>query len=143
MVLVVRPEVKLRSERVSVALGPQEVMESMRGRFESNPDVIVSGRDGIVARFAGRAGPFSYRTTEVVSFDPGGVGFDHITGPFASCTERFEVTGSGRASEIEHNGRFVMRGGLLGWVLGIGPVRQAFENHVGQHMRQMAVDLAG
>ncbi len=141
-VLAIRPQVKLRADTVSVALGPEEVIASMRTRFESNPDVIASGADNIVSRFAGRAGPFSYRTTEVVSFDSRGVGFEHITGPFASCTERFEVTGSGQSTEVEHTGQFVMRGGLLGWALGIGPVRRAFENHVGQHLRQMSGELA-
>jgi len=135
--LAVRPTVTLTPESVDVDLPPDGVVSSFRDRMSSGTDVIAAG-DRVVRRFSGRAGPFRYSTVEVVAFTPTSVTFDHLRGPFASCSERFDVTPRGTGATLTHSGTFALRGGLYTWPLARTAVKWAFERHVSDHMRQLA-----
>lgn len=78
---------------ISRVLG--KVILTVRGPFDDanmalleEAHVESSGPDEVVARFAGRAGPFSYRTLEAVRFNDQAVSFEHLEGPLRSCAER-------------------------------------------------------
>lgn len=89
-------------------------MAGFKQRLLAEADVESSGPDEVVARFAGRAGPFSYRTREAVRFESQAVTFEHLEGAFRSCAERFVVRDGPSGSNVAHEGTFTMRGGLAG-----------------------------
>ncbi|MDE3076006.1 MAG: hypothetical protein KGJ86_11310 [Chloroflexota bacterium] len=123
-----------------------EVLERVWQQFENGPNVVVHGDGRVLARFTGKAGPFSYQTAEVVSRLPDGMSFEHVGGTFYACRETFTVrdVGAGR-TRIDHAGTFTMRGGLAGWLLGMLVVRRLFQDHVTEAMRRSsgAVELGG
>lgn len=110
-------------------------MRRIRQHFESG-NVLVRDGDRLVARFGGNAGPFGFRTVELITFAVSEVTFEHLGGTFQACWERFAVepADQGRA-RLAHEGWFVMRGGLWGWLLGLMAVRRLFVQHVEQAMR--------
>lgn len=111
------------------------VLDGFRRRLEADSDVVIADGERIVARFTGRAGILRYATVELVSFRADGIAFEHLTGPFRKCHERFEVTPSpGGGSSMTHEGAFTMRAGLFGWLLGISLARRSFEQHAATHM---------
>jgi hypothetical protein len=137
-----RPSVTLRPDRVEIAAAPDTIIELLQARFRDGPDVVVASEDRLVRRFAGRAGLFPYRTTELIAFAPDGVTFDHLAGPFATCHERFHIHPHGATTTLEHTGDFALRGGLWTFALFAAPVRNAFEAHVRHHLHQLAAELA-
>lgn len=133
----VSPTIPFRPRAVVAPAQPGELVERMRDRLRG-ADVLVDGGDRLLARFSGRAGPLRYRTLELVTFAPGEVRFDHLGGSFRACSERFAFRGEGGQTRVEHSGSFTMRGGLLGWALGLLLVRRLFEEHVAGHVESFA-----
>lgn len=134
-----RPAIELRPLAVEAHEEPAELIARMRSSLASGDNVLVTGADALVARFAGRAGPFRYRTVELVTFARDEVRFEHLGGTFDSCHERFAFRRvEGGATRIEHGGAFTIRGGLLGWLVGMLVVRGLFEAHVAAHLRAFA-----
>ncbi len=128
------PPIALPVRRVRLARTPEEALAQLRDDVAAR--ALVQEADAVVARFAGRAGIFRYETVELVRFAERSVTFEHLHGPFRRCDERFDfvpVADGGHA--CEHRGTFVMRGGLLGWLLGILVIRGVFGRHVAQHMQ--------
>jgi hypothetical protein len=119
-----------------------DVVARFRRKILEQPDVESLGPDEVVARFAGRAGPFSYRTREAVRFNGHAVTFEHLDGPFQSCAERFIVRDSAGGATVAHEGTFTMRGGLAGWVLGVVVIRPLFERLVADELTRMAAQGA-
>ncbi len=136
------PKVALRPDRVETTATADTIIELLQTRLRDSPDVLVASEDRLVRRFAGRAGVFPYRTTELVAFAPDGVTFDHLAGPFATCHERFHLRPHETFTTLEHTGTFSLRGGLWSFMLFAAPVRSAFESHVRRHLHQLAADLA-
>ena len=115
---------------------PDEVMRRVRRHFE---DANTLARDGdrLVARFGGDASGLPFHTVELLTFSATEVTFEHLGGTFYGCWERFWVTPAGEdRTELAHAGWFRMRGGLLGWLLGVTLVRRLFLAYVEQAMRQ-------
>ncbi len=128
------PPITLPVHRVRLEPSPEAVLAELREDVGAR--ALVQDADAVVARFAGRAGIFRYETVELVRFAERSVTFEHLHGPFRRCDERFDfvpVADGGHA--CEHRGTFVMRGGLLGWLLGILVIRGVFGRHVAQHMQ--------
>lgn len=134
------PTIKLRRDRVHTAAAADEVLERLRTTLLAGGEVLASQRERAVVRFSGRAGPFRYRTVEAVQFSGTTVSFRHLHGPFHWCEEalRLESDPSG-GTTITHHGELAMRGGLLGWLVGIAVVRPEFERHVAHHLRELSM----
>ena len=116
-----------------------DVFDRMRSQFQSNPNVVITDGDRILARFAGRAGPFAFQTAEVISFGDRHITFEHVGGTFLACQETFAFRPEDDGhTRIEHSGSFTMRGGLPGWLLGVVMVRRLFRTHVTDAMQHSA-----
>lgn len=140
--LGVRPSVALRRFEVTFDCSPAEAVEAFERKLLET--AVESSRPGeVVARFEGRAGPFSYRTREVVRFTDRAVAFEHLQGPFRSCAERFVIASNGSSTTVAHEGTFTMHGGLLGWLLGIAVVRPFFERVVADELLGMTSPAVG
>ncbi len=137
------PPINLRPHTVRLN-GPQEkIVAELRAQVDGAPNLLVKSDDALVATFGGREGPFRYRTVELVRFADRRVTFEHLSGPFRSAQESFDlVTLPDGSAALEHRGQFVMRFGLLGWIFGRLAVRQMFEALVATHMARL-VDEAG
>ena len=133
------PTVTLRRDDVSIDAPPAVVVAELRKRFSSDENsILVGGGERLVRRFEGTAGRFSYHTVELVIFEPDGVTFEHLAGPFKSCHERFDLRATDTGSTITHTGSFRLRGGVWTAALAAGPVKHAFEHHVQLHLRALA-----
>ena len=136
------PIVHLRDDHVEVGATPQELLEGLREHFADSPEhVLVADNRHVVRRFAGRAGPFPYRTVELVTFEDDAITFEHLAGPFRQCHERFQLSATASGTRLTHTGHFVLRGGLWTALLALGPVRSAFEAHVHHHLREVPARL--
>ncbi len=133
------PPIHLKPQRLQTESSAEQVLADLQAGIESAPHVVLRSKDGIVARFEGKAGPFSYHTVELVRFTDRRLTFEHLRGPFKSSVESIEVVEleDGR-SALEHRGQFVMRGGIAGWLLGGLVVRRLFERLVASHMEGIA-----
>ncbi len=133
------PPIHLRPHRVQLGSPAERVLADLQSGLESAPNVLLRAQDGIVAKFGGKAGRFSYQTVELVRFTDRQVTFEHLRGPFKSCRESIEAIEleDGR-NTLEHRGHFVMRGGIAGWLLGRLVVRRLFERLVASHMEGIA-----
>lgn len=140
--LRVRPAVRLRRCEVAFHTSATDVVAGFKRKLLEEADVESSGPDEVVARFAGPAGPFSYRTREAVRFNDQSVTFEHLEGPFRSCAERFVVRDNESGSTVAHDGTFTMHGGLAGWLLGVTVIRPLFERLVADELARMAARAA-
>ncbi len=137
--LALRPEVQLANDSIEVGLPPKELLEVFRARFADSPeDIIAIEENQLVRRFAGSEGPFSFKTVEVVRYEDQAVTFEHLSGPFAECNERFDMVATPTGSMLTHSGSFRLRGGLFTVPLAFGPVKKAFETHVRGHFETLA-----
>ncbi len=135
----IRPVIRLDPHAVEVEADREALVADIRERLSTNADVLLEGPDGIVARFAGRAGVLPYRTLELVRFGPDSVDLEHLGGSFDYASERFSlVAGENGRTRMEHAGEFRMRGGLIGWTFGRLAVKPVFERHVAEHMAKTA-----
>ena len=140
--LAVGPTVTLRRDQVDIPVPPDELLANFRARFaDAEEEIIVNDGDTLVRRFSGRAGPFPYRTLELVTYHPDSITFDHLAGPFLRCHERFQVDPTATGSRITHTGTFRLRGGLWTAPLALTAVRRAFETHVHEHLEALAEEL--
>jgi hypothetical protein len=141
--LSLRPRVELARDVVEVAVLPAELIEVFRERFAAGPDDILALEpDRLVRRFAGTEGPFRFNTVELVCYEESAITFEHLSGPFSECNERFEFTATPTGTLLTHSGSFRLRGGLWTAALAIGPVKRAFEAHVRGHFQNLAAELA-
>lgn len=133
------PPIRLRPHTRRLNRAPESVLAELRAQLEDAPNVLVRSGHSLVASFAGRAGAFRYRTVELVRFSDRQITFEHLSGPFRSAQESFEVVSLRDGSPaLEHRGQFVMRSGLFGWILGRLVIRRVFERLVEEHMAQLA-----
>jgi len=107
---------------------PEQLQAQMHSGLASR--LLVQDANAAVARFDGRAGIFRYETVELIRFSDQGVTFKYLRGPFQRCVERFAfvplVDGS---YAIEHQGAFVMRGGVAQRFFGDNIVNLAMLRH--------------
>ena len=137
------PTVRLSRDDVEVARPPDQLLREFRDRFSSSPtDTLCAEPDRLIRRFAGRAGAFSYRTVELVTYDDSGITFEHLAGPFSSCDERFDFSPCEVGTRITHTGTFRLRGGIWAAPLAFGPVKHAFEAHVREHLEALVLEHA-
>lgn len=140
--LAVGPTVTLGRDEVDVDLPLDQLLAHFKAGFaDGEDDIIVSDGDTLVRRFSGRAGPFPYRTVEVVNYEADGITFKHLAGPFKRCDERFQLDPIATGTRITHTGTFQLRGGLWTAPLALTAVRKAFETHVRQHLEALAEEL--
>jgi hypothetical protein len=133
------PPIRLRPYTLRLNRDPEKVLAELRAQLEYAPNVLVRSGDSLVASFAGRAGALRYRTVELVRFSDRQVTFEHLSGPFRSAQESFDVVSLPDGSPaLEHRGRFAMRYGLFGWIFGRLVIRRIFEGLVASHMAQLA-----
>src|SRR5690242_12919343 len=129
------PRIPMRRHSVVLDGQTDEVMRRIRTHFEAG-NVLVREDDRIVDRFGGTEGGLAFHTVELITFAGQEVTFEHLGGTFYGCWERFWVQPAGQAkTELAHEGWFAMRGGLVGWLLGIAIVRRLFVKNVEQAMR--------
>lgn len=121
-----RPTLTLRRSEVAVAIGSH---------------VLARTESGVIRRFQDRAGSFRYTTVELVDVSASSVTLEHLRGPFLACAETIEVQPTAHGCRLVHTGRFPMRGGLAGWLVGLLLVRPAFEKHVREHLLQTQQEL--
>lgn len=141
--LAVSPTIKLAEDQVDLPIPPDRLVEEFRRRFsESEADILADGGNRLVRRFAGKAGPFPYRTVELVEIHADAITFEHLSGPFSHCSERFQFTPSDGGTRATHTGTFRLRGGIWSAALAIGPVKRAFEAHVREHLHALGAELA-
>lgn len=141
--LALSPTVTLRPEAVDIAIAPGQLLDDFRARLGAATDEIMAdGGDRLVRRFEGTAGPFHYRTVELVTFAADGVTFDHLAGPFSYCHERFSFDPVATGTRIVHTGTFRLRGGVWTAPLALTGVRRAFETHVRRHLEELATESA-
>lgn len=140
---LLRPKVNLTAETVEIPAPPDALIEHLALRMAQGPDVIAGDGRRVVRRFAGTAGPFRYRTVEVVSFESDAITFEHLRGPFSECHERFQLGPTGDGCRLVHSGHFRLRGGLWLWPLARFGIRPAFERHVRDHVEQLGSELTG
>ena len=127
------PPITLPVRRVRLEHTPEQLKAQMRDGLA--PRILIQDANAAVAHFEGRAGIFRYTTVELIRFSDQGVTFEHLHGPFQSCFERFKfVPLVGGSFALEHQGTFVMRGGLLGWLFGILVIRGVFDRLVAAHI---------
>lgn len=133
------PPIRLKPYRLQPEFPAERVLADLQAGLESSPNVVLRSKDGIVARFEGKAGRFSYHTVELVRFTDRHITFQHLQGPFKSSIESIEVVELeyGRTT-LEHRGQFVMRAGIAGWLLGRLVVRRVFERLAASHMEGIA-----
>lgn len=142
--LAVRPKVQLAEDEVNIAVSPDDLLAELRRRFAQDPDdILAMDEHRLVRRFAGKEGPYSFRTVELVTYEYDAITFEHLAGPFTECHERFEFTACPNGTRVTHTGSFRLRGGLWTALLAIGPVKRAFETHVHRHLDALATELAG
>ena len=141
--LTLSPTITLAEDQVDVPIEPDRLIEEFRRRFsQSEADILANGGDRLVRRFAGKAGPFPYRTVELVEIHADAITFQHLSGPFSQCDERFQLTPVEEGTRVTHTGTFRLRGGLWTAPLAFGPVKHAFEAHVREHLLAMAAELS-
>ena len=129
------PDIPLGPHDVVVPGPPDEVRRRIEAKHRSG-DVVIAGENAIVARFGGAAGPFAFRTVELIRFGENEVTYEHLGGTFLACHERFLLRPDGdSATRIEHVGVFKLRGGLFGWALGRLVVKRLFEDHVTRELK--------
>lgn len=136
----VAPTVRLAPESVRVAISPTDVIAQFRTWMGDGTDVVAAGGDTVVRRFSGQAGHFRYSTVEVVTFGPTWLTFEHLKGPFKSCSERYEAAPTSDGTQLTHTGTFALRGGLFTWPLARAAVKRAFEQHVRDHMQALRLE---
>ncbi len=85
------PPIRLRPYTLRLHRDPEKVLAELRAQLEDAPNVLVRSGDSLVASFAGRAGALRYRTVELVRFSDRQVTFEHLSGPFRSAQESFDV----------------------------------------------------
>ncbi len=130
-----RPSVTLAEDAVVVHGPPDQIIHQFRERLVVGDEVIAAQADRVVRRFHGRAGRFRFHTVEVVTFGPSWITFEHLAGPFARCSERFDLVHDSIATtRVVHSGSFALRGGLWTWPLARGAVKSAFERLVHDHL---------
>lgn len=136
------PTVNLRPDSVDLAAPPDLLLAHFRAQFADAPnDTLASEEHRLVRRFSGRAGPFPYRTVELVTYHADAITFEHLAGPFSYCQERFQLDASGAGTRLTHTGSFRLRGGLVTAPLALTAVRRAFETHVRHHLEALAEEL--
>ncbi len=141
--LAVGPTVTLRPDSVDLPISPQDVLAHFRKRFaDADNDIVADEGHRLVRRFAGRAGPFPYRTIELVTYETDAVTFEHLAGPFAVCEERFQLDSIESGTQLTHTGQFRLRGGLWTAPLALTGVRRAFEDHVHEHLEALRSSLS-
>ncbi len=140
--LAVRPNINLAADELDLDADPEEVLSHLRCRLTGGDDLIAGDDRRVVRRFSGQAGRFTYSTVEIVGFEADAVTFDHLRGPFAACSERFELTATPTGSRLTHRGWFSLRGGLWTWPLAALLVTSAFEQHVRDHLAELQTELA-
>lgn len=136
--LTIAPSVKLRPDAVDIPVPPGELLAHFQDRLAGSEDEVLA-RDGstLVRRFSGQAGPFPYRTVEVVTFEADGITFEHLSGPFSFCHERFALEPIAAGTRVIHTGSFRLRGGIWTAPLALTAVRRAFEAHVREHLLEL------
>ena len=138
--LAARPQVRLAIDEADIDLPPEALLEQLRTRFLDARDgeILAAGVHSLVRRFSGRAGAFPYRTVELVRFEAAAVTFEHLSGPFAECSERFDLlSANDGGTTLVHSGTYRLRGGLFTAPLAFGPAKTAFEGHVRGHLQTM------
>jgi hypothetical protein len=140
--LAIKPTVTLRPDEVDIAVSPDLLLAHFRRTFADDQERIIADEGHrLVRRFSGQAGPFPYRTIEIVTHHPDAVTFEHIAGPFSHCHERFQLDAIPTGTRMTHTGSFRLRGGLFTAPLALTSVRRAFETHVRQHLEALAEEL--
>ncbi len=140
--LALSPTIKLAEDQVDLPVPPDRLVDEFRRRFsESEADILANGDDRLVRRFSGKAGPFPYRTVELVEIHADAITFEHLAGPFSYCNERFQFKAIEAGTRVTHTGTFRLRGGIWTIPLAIGPVKRAFEAHVREHLLALGAEL--
>jgi hypothetical protein len=141
--VTIGPTVTLRPDEIDVDVAPDELIAYFRARLATAKDeIIADDGDRLVRRFEGKAGPFPYRTVELVTYHLDGITFDHLAGPFLRCHERFSFDTIATGTRVIHTGTFRLKGGIWTAPLALTGVRRAFETHVRQHLEELATEIA-
>ena len=127
-------------DTLTIAAPPDHVFAALRRMLEE-PDsatIISRAEDTMVADFATRAGFFTFRTRERITFrPPDRIDFEHIRGPFRSCSESFILTAVNQGTRITHTADFSLKLPLLGDFIARTIVAPRFRALVLEHLGQV------
>ena len=119
---------------------PDHVFAALRRMLEEPESATIVSRaeDTMVADFATRTGFLTVRTRETITFrPPGRIDFEHIRGPFKSCSESFILTAVDQGTQVTHTADFSLKLPLLGDFIARTIVAPRFRALVLEHLGQV------
>jgi hypothetical protein len=119
---------------------PDHVFAALRRMLEEPESATIVSRaeDTVVADFATRTGLVTFRTQERITFrPPGRIDFEHIRGPFKSCSESFILTAVNQGTQVRHTADFSLKLPLLGDFIARTIVAPRFRALVLEHLGQV------
>ena len=100
--------------------------------------VVSRSEHTVVADFATKTGPVTFRTREMITFrPPDRIDFEHIRGPFRSCSESFILAAADASTRVTHTADFSLKLPLLGDFIGRTIVAPRFRAVVMEHLREV------
>ncbi len=109
--------------------------------------IVTHAEDTLIADFATKAGPFTFRTREMITFrPPDRIDFEHIRGPFKSCSESFILTPDNQGTQLTHTADFSLKlpllGDFIGRTIAAPRFRAVVMEHLGQVKQKVEADTA-
>ncbi len=133
-------------DTLTIAAPPDHVFAELRRMLEQPESATVVSRaeDSVVADFATKTGLVTLRTRERITFrPPERIDFEHIRGPFKSCSESFRLTAADAGTRVTHTADFSLKIPLLGDFIGRTIVAPRFRAIVMGHLREVKQRIEG
>ncbi len=136
-------------DTLTIAAPPDHVFAALRRMLEEpeSATIVTRAEDTLIAEFATRTGPFTFRTREMITFrPPGRIDFEHIRGPFKSCSESFILTAVNQGTQVTHTADFSLKlpllGDLIGRAIAAPRFRAVVMEHLGQVKQKIEADIS-
>jgi hypothetical protein len=133
-------------DTLTIAAPPDHVFAELRRMLEQPESATVVSRDEdtMVADFTTKTGLVTLRTRERITFrPPERIDFEHIRGPFKSCSESFILTAADAGTRVTHTADFSLKVPLLGDFIGRTIVAPRFRAIVLEHLRVVKQRIEG
>jgi ribosome-associated toxin RatA of RatAB toxin-antitoxin module len=127
-------------DTLTIAAPPDHVFAALRRMLEEPESATIVSRaaDTMVADFATKTGLLTFRTRERITFrPPDRIDFEHIRGPFKSCSESFILSAVNQGTQVRHTADFSLKLPLLGDFIARTIVAPRFRALVLEHLRQV------
>ena len=133
-------------DTLTITVPPDDVFAALRRMLEEPESAALVSRagDALVAEFATKIGFVTFRTRERITFrPPDRIDFEHIRGPFKSCSESFILTAVDEGTHIKHIADFAVKIPLLGDFIGRTFVAPRFRAVVMEHLGEVKQRIEG